>query len=836
MLSLMGTSTQQIDAPCLHCGTPVPPQALDGRFCCAGCAHVYELLCSQGLDRFYDLRGSQALAPVSPQALRERDYEWLAELAHKAESGAPQEKPATLALGVQGLSCIGCVWLIEQVFRATPGALRIRVDASRGEMQIEWEPRICDVVAFARQLQQFGYLAGKPGSDAAAAGNSGFNRRVGLCGAFAMNAMAFCLPSYLGMSPDFMFASWFDLVAACSATLSLIVGGSYFAERSWQMLKHGVLHIDTPITLGIAAAWIGSMVGWIAQIPTLKYFDFVSIFIFLMLAGRWLQQAAVERNRRRLLQLSAVAENIDRIDEGGRAAKIRLDAIKQGDQLRIRPGEVCPVDAVLRSDGGTFSLEWINGESQASPRGEGQLVPSGALNISARSLDVEAREPWAGALLHRLVESREAGLSAAPLFAGLLRGYLATVILTGIAGAAVWWMRGHDAGTALQVMISVFVVSCPCALGVAAPFADDLAASWMGRLGVFVRTHGVWQKLARVRKIVFDKTGTLTAENPTLLNPEALRGLDHEARAMLARLAGGNLHPISRSLFDTLGPSNAPQEASFKVDEVVGQGLLLVDTQRRTWSLGRPGWRGHATRQMDQRATGDTEFCRDGQVLASFRFEDALRPETQAAFATLRARKIQIYLLSGDRQAKVRQTAQSLGMAKREWHAEMTPDDKARWVRGMNEDDTLFVGDGANDSLALEAALCGGSPVTGRAFLEHKADFYFLGNSLCFVPSLLDVAKLRQRAVRRVFSFALAYNLGAVALSLSGHMSPLLAAILMPLSSLVTLGIARMTFGARVRHSQVATGHAQKEAPVSQGVRGKTVAVPVWSNVTRSPS
>jgi Cu2+-exporting ATPase len=206
-------------------------------------------------------------------------------------------------------------------------------------------------------------------------------------------------------------------------------------------------------------------------------------------------------------------------------------------------------------------------------------------------------------------------------------------------------------------------------------------------------------------------------------------------------------------------------------------------------------------------------------VLATFHFREALRPETRQAFARLREERFALAMLSGDREAKVELAAQVLGLKQEEWHAEMTPDSKATWMRANDGQDTLFVGDGANDSLALDAALCGGSPVTGRNFLEHKADFYFLGSSLCFLPELLDVARRRQRAVRSVFAFALTYNIGAVALCLAGHMSPLLAAILMPLSSIATLTLARLSFGPRPQ-ARVVARSAQEPELLSQTMHG----------------
>ena len=812
---------------CLHCGTPVPPTAANASFCCAGCEFVYDMLHEQGFDKFYDLRGGQSLSPVAPQALRERDYEWLTNMVTEAENTCEPCKPAQLELAVQGLSCVGCVWLIEKVFQQSQGAVRIEIHAPRGELHLEWMRGVFDVVEFARQLQRFGYLVGRVNEEAQASSLSPITRRMGLCGAFAMNAMAFSLPAYLGMSPDFMFAAWFDIIAAASATLALIVGGSYFAGRSYQALRHGVLHIDTPITLGIGVAWIGSMIGWASGEAGLKYFDFVAIFIFLMLAGRLLQQAAVERNRRRLLQSASVPETVRRVGKEGKREEALLIDIRVGDTLILKQGEVCPVTSHLHTSSASLSLEWINGESEAAQRTEGQAVPSGALNIGSGSIEVIAQESWKESLLQRLLKGKESSHEVSPFVAGLLRWYLAVVVVIGIAGGVTWLATGHGLAKALQVMISVFVVSCPCALGVTAPFADDLAAAWMQRLGVFVRSNFLWQRLARVRKVVFDKTGTLTLENPVLTNPEALSALNESQRAALRVLVGSNLHPVSRSLFDSLGPvKHELKVEDGAVEEVIGQGLRFTDAAGDVYALGRPGWRGGE--QSETGADADTEFSLNGNVLTAFCFEDALRPETVAAFDLLRTKHLGLHLLSGDRRAKVAHTAEVLGLEKGNWQAEMTPDEKAHWVAGLNEQDTLYIGDGANDSLALEAALCAGSPVTGRNFLEHKADFYFLGNSLRFVPALLDVAIRRRTAVRCVFGFALLYNLCAVMLSLAGHMSPLLAAILMPLSSIVTLGIARMIFGRQGDLTPVSKGGLeQRLTPSGQLVRGQTHAVPV---------
>jgi P-type Cu2+ transporter len=860
----VGGLKQKDNAPladCRHCGTPVPVGRTDG-FCCTGCGFVFNLMMEEGFERFYDLKGGRMLSPVAPEALRERDYEWLeTQLAAAEQACAVCDGRAELRLSVQGLSCVGCVWLIERVFARLPGALRVNVDVMHGDMRLEWQAGVFDGVGFARELQGFGYLLGPAQARGAAdrRERSGLEKRMGACGAFAMNAMAFSLPAYFGMPKDFPFASWFTLIAAASATLAMIVGGSYFIERSWKSLRAGVLHIDTPIALGIVAAYAGSLGGWAFGVEGLLYFDFVAMFVFLMLTGRWAQQSAVERNRRKLMRDTSIPEHVrlsqtpkleapDRLEhwplnasrssggivEDAAAAnrkalsnqasaplkhlELRNSGLLEKDQsllvaeiakgvcFRVKPGQTLPVAARLLSEQGSVSLEWINGESEVQRREGGQLLPSGVLNVGVRELEVEALEGWEESTLNRLLEARRETEFRDQGLERLLRGYLAVVVVVGLAGA-VWWWQHEGVASALQVMISVFVVSCPCALGVAVPLAEELASSRAERLGVFVRSLGLWKKLLRLKRVVFDKTGTLTLENPVLMNAEVIEGLDEEGRAALRRLVTGNLHPVSRSLFDAVGPGVMLEG---EVEERVGEGLGLRATGGATWTLGRPGlWRNGG---LGAEAV-DVELCRDGVFVAGFAFRESLRPDTVEEVQRLRARGLAVAILSGDREEKVAGVAGQLGLAKGEWEAGLDPAGKARWLVEHEAGHALFIGDGANDSLAFDAALCAGSPVTGRSFLEQKADFFFLGYSLRFVSGLIGVARQHRVAVRRVFAFSVLYNLSAAGFGLAGHLNPLLAAILMPLSSLATMSLVAWTFRARLARVEVET--TRHEAEVS---------------------
>jgi Cu2+-exporting ATPase len=775
-------------ANCEHCGTAFSAKSADDRFCCRGCEYVAELISDQGFEQFYDLKQGIAVAPVRSRPFEDHDFGWLAAKVAEAEAGAAaRQSEARMDLGLEGISCVGCVWLVEKLFSRHPGAIRAAAHPASGRLHLEWLPGKCDLEPFLRELCQFGYVA----APAATGGGDHERRRLaarlGLCGAFALNTMAFSLPIYLDMPPDFEFASLFKLIAFLSATLSMLVGAGYFIDRAWRAVRAGSLHIDLPIALGLVVAYIGSICGWLIGVERLMYFDFVSIFVFLMLGGRFLQSSAVERNRRRLVRQQPVPEQVPLAgDEGVTLAR---ELIEPGTRFELKSGQALPVSSVLAAGEADFSLEWIHGEADPRRFEAGARLPAGAILLSRAPAEVNACEKWEDSLLAKLTAPVGADRGT-PGLDRLLRVYLSIVLVLGLVAQAYWGWHG-DWITGAQAMISVFVVSCPCALGVAIPLADDLAASAMERLGVFVRNATLWSRLRRVRRVIFDKTGTLTLERPVLENPADVASLDDEAALALARMTRGSLHPVARSLLEALGirgqklllahGDGCPQE-------LPGLGMRLSGADGE-WSLGRTGWSGRDGETAPAADTAGSELRKNGEVRATFRFHESLRPDAIAMLRRLERSGLSLHILSGDHPDKVRHMAETLSLPANQAVGGLSPEEKATRVRELDHQDTLYLGDGANDSLAFDAALVTGTPVVDRSLLESKADFYTLGAGLGFLPGLLATAAARSRAVRHAFSFALVYNVTTVAFSMAGKMSPLLAAILMPLSSIVSITI-----------------------------------------------
>ncbi|MBK1832339.1 heavy metal translocating P-type ATPase metal-binding domain-containing protein [Verrucomicrobiaceae bacterium R5-34] len=775
------TTTHSTVKECIHCNTPLEKSQEESGFCCTGCEFVYGLIHEEGLESFYDLKQEERLSPLNDQPFQEYDFSWLSDEVEQREQDVSAGDRCEIELSLQGISCVGCVWLVEKLFLRQAGSLSCDISPATGAMHVAWKAAEFDMLSFAHELQKFGYIIGRPRDgkrqhdELRKLGN-----KLGICGAFALNAMGFSLPRYLGMPADFMFAGIFELIAMLSATLAMLVGGSWFIQRAVQSLRAGVLHMDTPIALGVSLAFLGSLAGWLWKHEGLLYFDFVAIFIFLMLGGRWLQTAAVERNRNRLLEQTPVPRSLTRVPEGD---AIDLADLQSGDRYALPAGQTTPVASILAEGEADFSLEWINGEPEPCHHQTGTHVPAGAIKLSQASIVLRAEENWTDSLLAQLL--REGDSSAqSPVLAKILKVYLSVVLVLGFGGGLAWLLTGADLPTALQVTISVFVISCPCALGVALPLADDMASSAMRTLGVFIRKPAFWSRIRRIRSIFFDKTGTLTQDLPALSNVSDLKELNETSSGMLASLCAKSRHPLSRSLLRSLGLRGQKLiDPKLETHEVPGLGTWLIGPDGNRWSLGKCSWSGMDESQVTAPHAGCELRC-NGSPIATFTFEESLRPETAETLAALGTK--QIYILSGDQNQRVQTISKVLGVPEPHVHAGLSPDDKARMVRETDPDHSLFLGDGANDSLAFDAAAMSGA-VAGRGLLEAKSDFYFLSSGLKFLPNMFQLADRHALAVRAVFTFSLIYNLCAVALCLAGHMNPLLAAILMPLSSIVSL-------------------------------------------------
>jgi len=788
---------------CRHCHQPVPDGLRGSEFCCSGCRYVFELIRSEDLGRFYDFAQFEKLTPVGDRVLQPGDHQWAQlhqqHVEQKIDSAAEPSASAETTLEIINLSCAACVWLIESRFEAQPGAVRIRIDATDGTTRICWRVSDFDLARFIGDAARFGYdirLPQATNDDSAKDRNQtrALGLRLGAAASFAMNAMAFTLPRYFGMDPDFLFASLFELVAATSATLAAVAALSWFGPRAWQALRSGVPHIDLPIVLGISAAWIGSIIGWALNHEALLYFDFVAIFSTLMLTGRWLQERAMAATRSKLR--GPGLPRYLRLAERDEAQTIAVEDLTRSTAFLLPAGEVSPVDAILADESSaSISREWITGEADPQTIPPGSVVAAGVRNAGSRDLTLRALEGFADSELAGLAATARPGRNDNNRFGGrLLRIYLWSVIALSIGGGLYWWLWRGDGLGGIQVAISILVVSCPCALGVAIPLADRLAARRAEKAGTIVRTPKLWDRLSKVKRLVFDKTGTLTVEFPQVLNASALDVLTGPQRDHLRQLVAHNRHPFALALRASLmrrSVQATATTASGPYREIPGKGVEIIEPDTGTWRLGSSRWLENGS----SAPPADCVFSHNGQVLARFDFREQLRENAADEIAALQQQVGPVTILSGDRNQRVQELAARLGLPAGQALGEHQPEAKARWIDANAGDHTLFVGDGANDRHAFDRALVRGAPLSAFAPLEEHLDFVLLGDSLSPLRRLFDVAALHHQALRQILGLGIGYNLLAITLCLQQYMHPLLAAIAMPISSLAMLGFTWWRLG-----------------------------------------
>jgi Cu2+-exporting ATPase len=751
---------------CLHCGT------LSGAdFCCRGCEVVYALLHRENLERYYELAGSSR-APATAAGLAAPDAKWI-ELLAADLAARPAGATHRVTLDIQGIHCAACVWLVEQLFERSGARGRILVNSALGTIDLAVE-RDFPLVDFVAAVSRFGYRLGPALKQAP---RSSLLVRMGICVAIAMNSMIFAIAIYAGLSEGPIHRLFSALVFGLSG-LSVAVGGSLFIASAWRSLRRGVLHIDLPIAAGIILAFTSSALSFFAAGSDAVYFDTLNVFIALMLVGRWLQERVVERNRR-LLLASDGADGLlaRRLTAGGAVEIVPCRQLRAGDRLLVAAGDLVVVDAVVDEERALCSLDWINGESAPRELARGERVPAGAFNLGPSALTAVAATDFADSPLIALLRAPMARPADAARATPWWRRFAAVWVISVLAAAAgaflLWAVGFGDPRRALEVTTAVLIVTCPCAFGIATPLAYELVQAGLRRGGLHVRSSGFLDRALAVRRVVFDKTGTLTTGVLRVADDAPLRALSAVERGALYNLVARSTHPRSLAVLRALEAIGGHGVAAGAVvRELPGRGLTLREGARE-YTLGAgPG------------DDGALAFRRDGRVRASIVTDEELRPDAARELARLAAGGLEVWILSGDTQERVAALAAEAGVPAERALGGRTPEAKAEWLAAHDRGDTLFIGDGINDSLVVERAFCSGTPAIDRPFMPARSDFYFVTPGLAPVRRALEAARALGRTNRRNLTMAVAYNGLTVGLAYAGMMSPLLCAVVMPLSSL----------------------------------------------------
>ncbi len=716
------------------------------------------------------------------------------------EPGAFVTRPgagtARLNLMVENLHCAGCICKIEGALGAVPGVVSARVNMSTRRLVVDWREGAVEPRALMRAVRDLGYPVAPFNPlelhDAAAREGRRLLTALAVAGFAAGNVMLLSISVWAGLDGGMGAGTrgLFHWISALVALPAIAYAGQPFFRSALSALRSRTLNMDVPISLGVLLAAALSLHQTMLGGPH-TYFDAALMLLFFLLIGRYLDHHARAKARsvaEHLITLAATAARV--VSEDGSERLIPAAELEPGMIVALAAGDRVPADGVIVAGRSELDTSLVTGETLPAATGPGERAFTGTLNLAA-PLRLRVTAVAEGTLLAeivRLVEAAEQGRAryirladrAARLYAPLVHALAAATFLGWLLLAGAGWEAS------LTVAIAVLIITCPCALGLAVPVVQVVAAGALLRRGVLVKSPDGLERLAEVDTVVFDKTGTLTLGRPEL----AAGDRSERDLRLAAALARHSNHPLSRALSRAGGTGGLPEVS--EIVELPGRGLEGRLDGRRI-RLGSRRWCGPDDGQTDGAPEMELWLAVEGAEPRRFAFADALRPDARATLESLRAQGLAVELLSGDRDAVVRAVAEELGIA--DWRAGCLPAEKVARLEALATQGrkVLMVGDGLNDAPSLAAGFASISPASAADISQTAADFIFQGTRLAPVATALKVARRARRLVVQNFALAALYNMVAIPIAVAGLVTPLIAAVAMSSSSiLVTLNALRL--------------------------------------------
>lgn len=831
---------------CGHCGNSCRT-GLQGRddkvFCCLGCLTVFELLTENGLGAFYDLRATPGIR-VEPTPEGEQ-FKFLDEPAVRERLvDFADERTTRVTFRIPAIHCLACVWLLEHLFRLKPGLGPSRVNFLRKELTLSLENGKVKLSEAAALLASLGYepelnfadLQDRPG----ARGSRRLWLQLAVAGFAFGNIMLFSLPSYFGLD-RFSGPAFRGLFGCLSLVLALPVlfySAADYWRAAWLSLRQRRLNLEVPIALGIVALFSQSAYEVIAERGP-GYFDSLAGLLFFLLCGKLFQRKTYDRlafdrdyqsffplsvirlsRSRRELPFHPARDPLPPAAAGSLRERVSLAQLEVGDRLIIRSNELLPADSRLRAGVAVIDYSFVTGESEPVEKNAGDYLYAGGRQIGG-AIEVETVKPVSQSYLASLW-SQEAFRKKKPeSLHALTNAYSQrfTGIVIGIAlAAALFWGLVNPA-LSIRALTSVLIVACPCALALAAPFALGTAQRVLGRQSVFLKNPGVLETLARVDVVVFDKTGTLTDPGADAVTWWGA-GLSEEEQRWLRSMTCHSTHPLAVRIGEGIGRQHVGEPVRAFL-ETAGCGMEGIVAGHQIWmgsaawlesrgvpatipspgrsalsplvDLEKNGMRSGLIRPESRNLSGPASAVHvaiDQRYRGCFRLTGALRPDVARLLAGL-APNYELALSSGDNE-KERDRFRELFGDSAHVQFNQSPMEKLNFIQRLQRKGrtVMMVGDGLNDAGALKQSDVGVAVVESLNAFSPASDVILSAGMVPRLPSALQFAKSSVRVVRLSFLLSSLYNLVGIGIAASGHLSPIICAILMPLSSVTVVTFA----------------------------------------------
>jgi Cu2+-exporting ATPase len=741
-----------------------------------------------------------------PQALAEFglfDHPEVQKNFVRRAEGAAGEHEREAALILEGITCAACVWLNESHVRRQPGVTAIDINYTTRRARVRWDERVTKLSAILEAIAAIGYRAhpydvGRSEELAQKERKSAL-WRLFVAGFGMMQVMMYAVPVYLAdgdMTPDIeQLMRWASLILTVPV---ILYSAAPFFLSAWRDLKLRRVGMDVPVALGVGAAFAASVWATLSAAGEV-YFDSVTMFVFFLLSGRYLEMMARQKAARSVETLArAIPAFATRLAAWpcpvaeAAGERVAVAELRSGDAVQIKPGETVPADGCVLEGESAADESLLTGESRPVPKRVGDALTGGSVNTASPLVMRVERvgEATRLAAIQRLMERAAAEKPRLVEMADRVAGrFIVALLLLAVATALAWWWI--DPSRALWIFVAVLVVSCPCALSLATPAALTVATGALAARGVLVTRGHAIEALARADRFIFDKTGTLTVGRMELVDTIVIDGDAVGARALAAALERGSEHPIARALTTGAGDSRIEVDGLRATTGAGVEGRIAGSI----WRLGRPEFvaalHGHEVpaNVLSIVSAGDTVIALGsaGGWQAFFRLSDSLRPEAGAMAAALAAAGIRLAVFSGDAPAATARIGAALGIA--DVRGGLSPEDKHVALKLLQDagKTVAMVGDGVNDAPVLAQAQVSIAMGGGADLARANADVVLLGNDLQSLPQGLVLARRTLRIVKQNLVWAFAYNFLAIPLAMGGWVTPWMAGIGMSASSLLVV-------------------------------------------------
>ncbi len=798
--------SKAVEDNCFHCGLPVPAGSRfrvrvlgeEHDLCCPGCQAVAESIVHNGLEDYYRYRTElpKTADALVPDELRKLDLYDHPEVQKSFVSTSPDHlKQASLIL--EGITCAACIWLNERHLAQLPGVHQVSVNYASHRARVTWDDSRIKLSSILAEIRKLGYQAhpfnAQQQEELRQARRKLDIRRMAVAGISMGQVMMLGVALYAGAATGMDHATvqlmrWFSLLMTVPAVLYAAIP---FYQSAWRAMKRGQLNMDFPISLGVLTGFVGSVwTTWLGD--GVVYYDTISMLVFFLLATRFLERNAREKSveaAENLLRLVPAMAN--RIGKDEALALVPVHELTTEDVILAKPGETIAADGIVVQGESSADESLLTGESRPLPKRPGDLVYAGSVNYESplRIRVTGVGEDTVLAGIARLLDRAQAQKPRLSQVADRIAEYFTYALLVFVAIVAwVWWRV--DSNRVFEITLAVLVVSCPCALSLAAPAAFAAAGSHLVKRGVLLTRGHALETLAKVTHFVFDKTGTLTLGKPALLQTIPFAS-HNEARCLLlaASLEQASEHPLAQSFLQAVDRQHL-LPVTFS-ENVPGKGVAGTVEGRR-YSIGSTALNPALTpacqldRELPQGASV-VWLCDEQQVLAAFVLADTPRAQAAEMVSMLRKRGMRVSIMSGDAVDAVAYHARALGVD--DWHAGLTPKGKLAALRALQDrgEVVAMVGDGINDAPVLAGAQVSIAMGSGTQMARTTGDVVLLTESLLEIDHAVATSRFGLSIIRQNFAWALGYNLLVLPFAATGYISPWLAALGMSASSLVVV-------------------------------------------------